>query len=310
MRSALILNPQAGKGRAASLLPVIMRQLKARGLIFEVFQTSGPGHATELCQRVKAEGIQRVIVAGGDGTIREAAVALGESPVGLSIIPVGSGNDYIKSVGIPRDIEGACRVAATGIERKVDLIRVNNTWAVNAVGIGFDALVVVEANRMQWFKGLPLYLGSVLKAVMNFTCPQTAIQLDDRRWEQPILLIACANGHHFGGGFHIAPGAEVDDGQLDVCVIDAVSRWTILQKLVYVIRGTHSRLPEVHFYRARRVRLTSRDVLFVEADGDLLTGIDIHQVEIEVRPGALRLVVPDSRANIVNQLQSKPGGRD
>jgi diacylglycerol kinase (ATP) len=128
--------------------------------------------------------------------------------------------------------------------------------------------------------------------MMRFDCPKVTIELDDRRFEQSILLVACANGQHYGGGFHIAPEAVIDDGLLDVCVIDRVNRWKILQKLIYVIQGTHAKLPEVKFYRARKVRFTSTDVLYLQADGDLMPEADPHHIEIEVLPGALKLIVP------------------
>jgi diacylglycerol kinase (ATP) len=299
---ALILNPHAGKGKAGRLFPALEQKLRAQGLTFDVHETTGPGHATEIARAEIARGVRTLIAAGGDGTIRELAGTLAGASTALGIIPLGSGNDFIKSLGIPRDLDAACRVIAQGRTRTVDLIRIGADWCANAVGIGFDALVVVEASRLRWLRGLPLYLAAVLKAMFRYDCPRTVIELDgipesgtgqaQLCWEQTILLIACANGQHYGGGFHIAPEAQVDDGLLDVCVIDAVNRFTILQKLLYVIRGTHAQLKEVKFYRARKVRLTSPDILYVEADGDLLPESDPHTLEIEVVPAALKVLVP------------------
>jgi diacylglycerol kinase (ATP) len=289
---ALILNPHAGKGKAGQLFPSIEKKLRTQGLVFDVHETTGPGHATEICRAEVANGARTVIAAGGDGTIREIVNALAVHPATLGIIPVGSGNDFIKSTGVPRDLDVACRTIAGGRTRTIDLIRVGPTWCANAVGVGFDALVVVEASKMRRLRGLALYLSAVVKATMHFTCPRTTIELDGKRWDQSILLIACANGQHFGGGFHIAPEARVDDGLMDICVIDAVRGLTILQKLMYVIKGTHAQLKEVKFYRARKVRLTSPDILYVQADGDLMPEADPHSLEIEIRPGALTLLVP------------------
>lgn len=287
---ALILNPQAGKGKARRLLPVIEKKLRAQGLVFEVFETSGPGHATELARSLVQSGIDMVIAAGGDGTVREVAGGIHGTTAILGVLPLGSGNDFIKSVGIPKDLDAACALLAGGKVRTIDLVRIGTTCLANAVGVGFDALVVVEANRMRWLQGLALYVAAVLKATLNYTCPRTTIELDGIRLEKPILLIACANGEYYGGGFHIAPGAKVDDGLLDVCVIDAVSRLRILHKLTYVIKGTHAQLPEVEFYRTRKVRLSSPDILYVQADGDLLPEADPHQLEIEILPLALKVI--------------------
>jgi len=291
----VILNPNAGKGTGRRLFARIEKLLKAQGLVFEVLETTGPGHATELARAAIEHGASAVVTAGGDGTVREVVNGIARSNVVLGIIPVGSGNDFVKSINLPRELEPACRLISNGAVRAFDLGRVGTTYFANAVGIGFDALVVIEANRIRWLRGLPLYVGSVFKAMLRYDCPQTVIELDGTRLEQSILLAACANGQYYGGGFHVAPEAKPDDGLLDVCVIDHVSRWKILQKLIYVIRGTHARLPEVRFYRARRVLLTSPDILYVQADGDLLPEADPHRVEVELLPRALKIIVPAQR---------------
>jgi YegS/Rv2252/BmrU family lipid kinase len=294
MRNGLtvILNPNAGKGKARLMLSRIEKRLKAEELVFDVLETTGPGHATELAREAVGRGAETVVAAGGDGTVREVVSGLAGTKAVLGIVPLGSGNDFCKTIGLPRELETACRVIRSGRVRRFDLGRVGSTYFANAVGIGFDALVVIEANRIRWLKGLPLYVGSVLRAMLRFDCPHTIIELDDRKFEQQILLVACANGQYYGGGFHIAPEAKADDGLLDVCVIDHVNRLRILQKLMYVIRGTHGTQPEVKFYRSRKAVITSPDVLFVEADGDLVPEADPHRVEVELLPGALSVMVP------------------
>lgn len=294
MRNGLtvILNPNAGKGKAKLMLTRTEKFLKAEEFVFDVLETTGPGHATELAREAVARGAETVIAAGGDGTVREVVSGLAGTKAALGIVPLGSGNDFCKTIGLPQELDAACHVIRSGRVRRFDLGRVGNTYFANAVGIGFDALVVIEANRIRRLKGLPLYVGSVLRAMLRFDCPHTTIELDNRRFEQQILLVACANGQYFGGGFHVAPEAKADDGLLDVCVIDHVNRLKILQKLMYVIKGTHATQPEVKFYRSRKVVITSPDVLYVEADGDLLPGADPHRVEVELLPGALSIIVP------------------
>lgn len=295
----VIFNPNAGKGKGKRLFPLVEKYLKALDFKFEIYETTGPNHATELAEAAVNHGARLIVAAGGDGTLREVVNGIaraqartpGNGPV-LAIIPIGSGNDFTKSVGIPRELEAACRVIRAGQVRSIDLARVGNGWFVNAVGVGFDALATLEANRMRLLRGLPLYVTAVLKAVLSFTCPRTVIELDDRRIEQPVLMVACANGQYYGGGFHIAPEAKPDDGLLDICVIDAVSRWRIIIKLIHVIRGTHARLPEVKFYRTRKLVITSPDILYVQTDGDFMPEADPHRLEIEILPRALKLLVP------------------
>jgi YegS/Rv2252/BmrU family lipid kinase len=294
MRNGLtvILNPNAGKGKGKLLLTRIEKLLKAEELVFDVLETTGPGHATELAREAVGRGSETIVAAGGDGTVREVVSGIAGTKAVLGIVPIGSGNDFCKTIGLPRELEAACRVIRSGMVRRFDLGRVGNTYFANAVGIGFDALVVIEANRIRWLKGLPLYVGSVFRAMLRFDCPHTTIELDDRKFERQILLAACANGQYYGGGFHVAPEAKADDGLLDVCVIDHVGRLKILQKLMYVIKGTHATQPEVKFYRSRKVVITSPDVLYVQADGDLLPEADPHRVEVELLPGALSIITP------------------
>jgi len=310
----VVFNPNAGKGKGKFLFSRVEKTLKTQGLVFDVFETTGPRHATDLARVAAERNCPLVVAVGGDGTVREVVNGLAGSQTVLGIIPIGSGNDFTKSTGVPRDIGAACTVIKQGRVREFDLGRIGTTYFANAVGIGYDALVVVEANRIRWLRGLPLYLAAVLRAIFRFDCPKTTIELIEAqaatvcnktqldfasapvqpalKWDQAILMVACANGHHYGGGFHIAPSAQADDGWLEVCVVDHVTRLRILQKLLYVIRGTHAQLPEVRFFRARKIRLSSEDVLYVQADGDLLPEADPHELGIEVLPRALKLLVP------------------
>jgi YegS/Rv2252/BmrU family lipid kinase len=302
---SLILNPNAGRGKGKRLLGRIEQALRAQEIVFDVHETTGPGHATELAKAAVQSGATCIIAAGGDGTVREVLNGMVGTDVVMGIVPAGSGNDFCKSVNIPTGLEAAAHTIRRGKIREVDVGRIVHrslgspsagtgagAYFANAISIGFDALATAEANRMRWLRGLPLYLGSVFKAMVSYDCPCTVIELDDRRLEQSILLTACANGQYYGGGFHIAPEAVVDDGLFDVCVIDHVSRLRILEKLIHVIQGTHAKLPEVKFYRSRKVKFSSPGVLYVQADGDLMPELDPHQIGVELVPRALKLLVP------------------
>ena len=293
-RVAAIVNPAAGRRRGAELRARARDRLRQLFPGLTIEETEGPGHAAELARR--CSGFELVIIVGGDGTVREVACGLVHSPADIAVVPVGSGNDFCRTLGIPADVDAACCVARDGAARVIDIARLvhdaGRKLFVNAAGFGFDAQVVAETRRLSRLRGLPLYLAAVLRAVRRYECPVATIRTDGREWRQPVLLIAAANGRYYGGGMRIAPDALPDDGRLDVCIIDAVGRLTILRRLPRFVRGTHGKLPEVTFLRTPDLELEFARPVPLQLDGDLVDPPPSGRIRIEVVPRALRVVVP------------------
>jgi len=289
-----IVNPTAGRGAAARVWPVVREVLAERGARVQLAPTRGRGHATELAQEAATAGWPVVVAVGGDGTVHEVvnglmrASAAGEAPA-LGIVPVGSGNDFALLAGIPRDPAEAARRIASGTERRVDVGRVGERWFTNGVGVGLDARVAVEANRSRRFKGIGIYLWALAKVLRGFTPPVMRVEIDGTEvLERPMTLVTVGNGGRHGGGFWICPSARLDDGLLDVCVCDGLSKPRILRLLPKVMRGTHAGESCVHMRTARRVRIASESPVAVHADGEILAE-DARELEIEIEPGRLRL---------------------
>uniref|UniRef100_A0A7C4G9F9 Diacylglycerol kinase family lipid kinase n=1 Tax=candidate division WOR-3 bacterium TaxID=2052148 RepID=A0A7C4G9F9_UNCW3 len=290
MTPLVIVNPVAGRSRGAKLRQTALAFLKSQ-TAGDVVETRAPGHATELASSAAAAGRETVLVVGGDGTWREAAAGLAGTPTALGLIPVGSGNDLCRTLEIPRDIRAACRVALAGNPRRLDAVRLQatglDTIFINAAGFGFDAAVVAEATKLKRLRGLPLYLAAVMRAVRNYDCPETVVQTPEQEWRKPLLLVAAANGKFYGGGMKMAPAAEPDDGRLEICIIDAASRWRIYQCLPRFVSGTHLGLPEVTMVRSRSVVIETHAGMPVQLDGDLLDSGGATRYELTVLPGAL-----------------------
>ncbi|MEO0085989.1 MAG: hypothetical protein ABIK37_05100, partial [candidate division WOR-3 bacterium] len=199
------------------------------------------------------------------------------------------------TLGIPRDVRAACRLALENRPRPLDMVRLQaegiDTLFINAAGFGFDAAVVAEALKLNNLRGLPLYVGAVLRAVRSYDCPETVIRTPEGEWRKPLLLVAAANGRFYGGGMKMAPAAEPDDGLLEVCIIDAVSRLRIYQCLPRFIKGTHLALPEVTMVRASRLVIETRAGMPVQLDGDLLATGAATRFELTVLPRALTVLV-------------------
>ncbi len=303
-----IVNPAAGRGRGVLLRAVALAEMERLFPGLRVEQTNAPGHAIELARA--AAGSELVIAVGGDGTVREVASGIAGTGTPLAVIPVGSGNDFVRTAGIPADVARACAVARSGTDRRYDMVRLSSSSPdpsspaphpvlfANAAGFGFDAAVVSEARSLRRLRGLPLYLVAVLRAVRSYQCPEVRIVLppgavatppgpDD--WRQRILLLACANGRYYGGGMKIAPGARPDDGLLEVCVIEQVGRVKILRCLPRLVAGTHVTLKEVRMLRCPRLELELAEPTLLQLDGDLQPAPVSGRFALEALPGALTL---------------------
>ena len=308
-RVVAIVNPAAGRARGVKLRARAAEELKRLFPAIVFLPTAAPGHAIELAR--EASDADLVIAVGGDGTVREVASGL-VSATGsldslsprplplLAIVPVGSGNDLLKTVGVPTDVALACRIAKEGNVRPVDVMRVEMQDAgrtqiahfINAAGFGFDAATVAAARKYRHLRGLPLYLFAVLDAVRSYDCPVVHIRTPDFDNRQSVLLIAAANGRYYGGGMKVAPAAAPDDGLLDVCIGDGMGRLSILTKLPRFVAGTHVTLKEVRMLRTPEMELEFSTPVMVQLDGDLLDPQPFRRFHLSVMPRAINLRVP------------------
>jgi YegS/Rv2252/BmrU family lipid kinase len=242
-------------------------------------------------------GRDLIVAAGGDGTINEAvnglmkAAAEGATMARLGIMPIGSGNDFAGSLGIPLELRQAADKLVRGQLRRVDIGLVNGRYFDNNVGVGFEALINIEAHKMTWLRGQPLYLAAVFRAMASFPFPTVTVDLDGRQIkDKSILMISVGNNPRIGGGFPITPDAVPDDGEMDICIVDAIARLKILQLLPKAMKGTHRGEPEVELTRFTHVVIESETPLPVHADGEILWN-DAHRVDVQVLPGRLQVVV-------------------
>jgi diacylglycerol kinase (ATP) len=292
----VILNPAADRGGAERSWGRARSELERSGAAFELVRTTRGGEATELAAAA-SRGVWRAVVAvGGDGTVQEVAngllrgSAVGEGPP-LGVIAVGSGNDFVKLLGLPRDRpRAAVRHLLEGTVRQVDVGRVGDRYFTNGVGIGFDARVAVEARKIQRLRGLAIYAWALVKVLRRHSTPWMRVELDgvvvaDRE----LTLVTVGNGACHGGGFWICPGALIDDGLLEVCIADALSVRRLLPLLPRVMRGTHVGHPAVEMHAARTIRITSREPVAVHADGEILSE-GTTSLEMEILPGRLAVL--------------------
>jgi YegS/Rv2252/BmrU family lipid kinase len=284
-----VLNPTAGKGRAGGLREVVSRFLEGRGVRPVWHVTEGPGHAGGVVGGLPV-GVP-IVAVGGDGTVHEVAEACAGTGRVMGILPAGSGNDYVKALGVGTKLRRALEVLVGGRVRVVDTAEVNGVPFNNGLGIGFDAEVAAGvALAPAYLGGTGRYLWSVGRLLKDFRCHEARLTLDGRVIEARTILVAVALGTTYGSLFRLTPDAILDDGLFDVIWSEEVNRAEVLRLIPSALRGTLSQRRKVHTARACEVEVVLQDEIPAHVDGEMLA--DTRHFRARVLPGTLRVVGP------------------
>jgi YegS/Rv2252/BmrU family lipid kinase len=301
----LIVNPAAGGGRAGRAAPAVVRALRGHGLDVQRADTRDLPHARELALEAARCG-QTAVTLGGDGLVGAAADALRSVPGALlGVLPGGRGNDLARVLGIPLEPIAACAVIAHGVPRAMDLglVQEDRPGAplrafVGIASVGFDSDANRIANEAPARLGNLVYAYGALRALWSWRPARFELELEppgERRGFAAYTVGAC-NSKTYGGGMRAAPGAMLDDGLLDVVILESVSKLTFLRKILpKVFSGTHVHEPCVQVLRAREIHLRADRPFTMYADGD-----PIGELPLRVRalPGAVCVLAPaDARAD-------------
>lgn len=295
MTTFLLINPAAGRGRAARLAEATIGACQAAWGNIEYRETTGPGTAVGLVREAVERGAERVLVLGGDGSLHEAANGLLAAQVDrrppISVIPAGTGNDFAKLVGTvglgpERAIAGLLR----GRIRQLDVGEAWGEYFLNSVGIGFDAEVARQVQLATRLSGLPAYLAAVGKVIRSFTARELELAAEEASLAERLLLVEIGVGPIVGGGFRLTPDARPDDGLFDVCAIREQSTLGILTKLPLAILGWHTRLEAVRCFRTADLTIRAAgEGLAAQFDGELRNGA--NQMRLRIVPLALPVLV-------------------
>ena len=286
---ALLTNPTAGKGKGARTAAMALPRLLEAGYDVRSLAGRSPEEAMELARQCVADGIEALVVCGGDGMVHLGVQAVAGTDTPLGIIPAGTGNDLARYLDLPRsDPALAADVVARGRERVIDLARVGSVYFVTVLAAGFDAIVNERANAMAWPKGQMRYNLATLAELRVLAPIPSVLELDGVEERLEATLVAVGNGPSFGGGLRITEGAELDDGMLDVVVIRPLSKLGLLRTYPKLFKGTHVHAPQYQHHRVRRVTVAAPGIV-AYADGERIGALPLT---IEVVPGALRVLVP------------------
>jgi YegS/Rv2252/BmrU family lipid kinase len=289
-RLLLIVNPSAGGGRAGSALPDVQDALRHLGIEHRVETTRDLEHARQLA----AEALQAGEIAvgfGGDGLVGAVAGALKYTEGTLGVLPGGRGNDFARVLGIPLEPVAACQVLATGVVRALDLGQAGAGTFVGIASCGFDSDANRIANQARVVRGNLVYTYAAIRALLSWKPARFELTLDgDVKHVVTGYSVGAANNKAYGGGMYAAPGAELDDGLLDIITLGEMSKRRFLFSfLPKVFKGGHIEEPEVTVHRSARVEISADRPFTMYADGDPIAELP---VTVTALPGAVRVLVP------------------
>jgi diacylglycerol kinase (ATP) len=293
----VVANPAAGHGKAGRLIGKVTTGLHRLRLPHEI-RVSESGPDLERLARVAAEGGARIVAAlGGDGTASLAANGILGTGAALAALPAGTGDDFAKAIGAGK-LDAAIELLADPKTADLDVIEVT-TGAItrsfiNIAGAGFDSEVNETANRTTVKLGATgTYLAALLKTLSRYSPAAFTIQVDDERMELDAMLVEVGSGRWTGGGMKVLPTALMNDGLLDVCIVEALSRTAFLRAFPRVFLGSHTTHPKVRMRTGTRVHVEANRRVLVYADGEPVGSLPAI---FEVRPAALPVVVgPDAK---------------
>jgi diacylglycerol kinase (ATP) len=308
-RHLIVLNPVAGKGKAAQRIPELESLLSTAQVDYDLEVTKRPWHGAELARDAGGKGYRVVVAAGGDGTANEVLNGLmlsperGESAPAMGVLSVGRGNDFAFGAGIPGELGPCVEVLAKGRERPMDLGWIaggdypEGRYFGNGIGVGFDTIVGLEAAKLRRVQGFMAYVIGALRTLALFPdAPELRFEHDGGAIEQASQQISIMNGRRMGGTFFMAPDAANDDGLLDYCMAERLTRRDMLALMVRYVKGSQAGHRKIKTGRSTRYAIHSpRGGLVVHADGETIC-TNGESLKVECRHSRIRIVCGEGGA--------------
>jgi len=272
---AVVCNIAAGRGRSLSVLKKILGKIEDLHISNQVFTDSWP---------VNFKGFTSIWLIGGDGTLNHFINRYGDSTIPIAVFKGGSGNDFAWKLYGDKSVDEYFEIVLRGSYMNSDLGICNGRYFINGVGIGFDGEVVKAMGRKKILPGHMGYLITVLKKIFSYREKQMEIVMEDGRRNGKIFMVTIANGSRYGGGFLVAPDANINDGCLDIVIINKIAPIKRLSYLPKVEAGKHLRLSLIEVLRKNKISIESSSLLVGHLDGEL---IEAKKFEVEIVPDKL-----------------------
>ncbi len=295
----LIVNPVSGRGHGEAVARELRAAFDAAGVTAHFKHTRAPMHATVLAAEAVNKGCRHLAAVGGDGTVNEVVnglmdqAAVPADQVMLATVPVGTGNDWARSLGCPKAPVDAVRAMLHAPARRLDLGRLHyrteqgpaSRYFANLAGAGFDAFVLQRMGGRK--SGTWTYLATLLAGVRHYRAPNLRLSREAGVREGRAMVVFAAIGRYGGGGMQFAPGAALDDGRLDVIRIGAMSGWQVVKELRRLFDGSLLRSEHIEHWQADALAIDTDEPVGVEVDGEW---VGVGPARAEVLPQALWVV--------------------
>jgi diacylglycerol kinase (ATP) len=297
MKILVIYNPQAGGGRAKVLLPDISAYIEEKGLHAQIVTTEYSGHAVEIAAKAKLDDYDAIIASGGDGTLFEVLNGYYQNPIQISkenkppigLIPNGTGNAFMKEL----------KLSATDWKKAIDIIAQNNPRMIdvgkfitedktyhflNIVGMGFVTEIAEASIPLKWMGNTAYTVATLLKMIFLKSQKMT-IEIDGKCLERDGIFVEVANSQYTGTTFFIAPEAEIDDGKLDIIILNKISRLRLLKVFTSIFDGTHINYPEIEYIKAKSIKVIEEKPGKLLPDGEILgsTPVEIECLHKDIK---------------------------
>ena len=296
-----LVNPASANGSTGRRWPELARRAVAAGLEGDARFSERQGHLAELAREAALEGVRLLVVVGGDGSVNEVANGLAgiPDPPDVAIVPRGTGWDFVRTFGIPRNVEEAVAIALHGETRELDLGRVTFrawdgseaiSWFANVASAGMSGAIAQRANETtKALGGKASYLLATFAVFARWSAAEIELDVDGERRHGSMFDVVIANGRFFGGGMQMCPNAEPDDGLFDVLPIGDITKADLIRTMPKIYRGTHLPHPKAELLRGASVSIASDTPIPVQLDGEQP---GTTPARFDVVPRALRLRVP------------------
>jgi diacylglycerol kinase (ATP) len=301
MTTKIILNPYAGRWLAQAKKDELEVALKDAGLEYELDVTSGPGNAIELARQAVSQGFNPIIAAGGDGTYSEVVNGIAsangnDGSITFGVIPLGSANDLVDNLNLPKDIPAAVQVIADGHTRMIDLCQVNDRYFDNNAAIGLEPYITLIQQRLKRLKGSFRYMTATLLGVKDKPQWNMSLEWEGGSYNGPVTLVTVGNSPRTGGVFYMTPHADPFDGLLTFVHGFMPTRRKILTLLPRTMNpgeGSYVEHPDIHEISSPWLKVSSEQPTPAHADGEIFSE-QIHDLEYRVIPQSLPILMPNN----------------
>lgn len=285
----IVYNPTAGKGKSERFHAIVEKRLWDLKIDHIFHKTQHRSDAIEIVRtltRDSGDSCMDIIAMGGDGTLNEVLNGI-ENPekVRLGLIPCGSGNDFAGMAGIPCSAEGALDIILKGNARFTDFLECSGKRGINAIGTGIDVDILKRRSKARLLKGSACYLVSLTITVITYKSKQFCELINGKAVPHCALIACAANGQRIGGGIHVCPEASIDDGQLDILIIDNLKKYQLPKAFAMLLSKRILAHPHAVFRRADSLKLESNSPMPIQIDGEIYENLpfDVHVVHNKLK---------------------------